>query len=90
MTVQHAIGVIVLVYLASHAGLAIRDYRLGKVQVRRWWIVPWYGLEKSDPIAGSIELERDDAPMKFWFWTLFQTFVICCLAVLFIWLLRVQ
>jgi hypothetical protein len=90
MTVQHAIGGFILVYLAWHTGLAVRDYRSGKVQVRRWWIVPWYWLEKSDPIPGSVELQRNDAPAKFWFWTLSQALLVCCLSALFIWLLGAQ
>jgi hypothetical protein len=90
MTIQHIIGLIIKAYLAWHTYLAIGDYRAGRVQVRRWWIIPWYDLEKFDPIPGSVDLQHNDAPAKFWFWTLYQALMICCLGVLFIWLLRTQ
>ena len=74
------ISVLVLIYLLWRGTQAVRDFSARKVEVRRWWVVPWWQLNKNEPRIGSETISRDEFPTTFWFWTGLQA---CAIALLF-------
>ena len=76
MNLIQLIQTIILIFLFWQGIRVLRDFRRGYAQVRRWWFVPWWRLEESDPMVGSIEIARSEDPIRFWIWTLAQVLAI--------------
>ncbi|WP_298168787.1 hypothetical protein [Novosphingobium sp.] len=80
---QRFICGLVVIYLGWRLSQGFIDFMKGRVLVRRALIWPrWQGLGRSETFTPYL-FDRHDAPVTFWFWTVFQAIGLVVLIGLF-------